>query len=96
MKLKTKILELYNGKYANLSELAQAMGISTGQIGRVRQGKRAINEKSIIRAINAFPNHRLDELFYLESASLSGNTEETTVTTRHKHIIQQYTKLDQP
>ena len=54
------------------------MGISISQIYRVRRGKRHINEKFIVRAINAFPNHRLDELFYLGSASLSG-----------KHIIQQ-------
>ena len=54
------------------------MGISISQIYRVRRGKSHINEKFIIGAINAFPNHRLDELFYLGSASLSG-----------KHIIQQ-------
>lgn len=65
MKLKTKVLELCNGKYTNLSELAQAMGISTSQVYRVRQGKCHINEKFIIGAIDAFPNHRLDELFYL-------------------------------
>jgi len=53
------------------------MGISVSQIYRVRRGKRHINEKFIIGAINAFPNHRLDELFYLGSVSLSGNTEET-------------------
>ena len=94
MKLKTKIFELCNGRYTNLIELAQAMGISASQVYRVRRGKRHINEKFIIGAINAFPNHRLDELFYLESASLSGNTEKTTVTTRHKPIVQQYTKLD--
>jgi len=70
------------------------MGISASQVYRVRQGKRHINEKFIIGAINAFPNRRLDELFYFESASLSGNAEETTVTTRYKHIIQQYAKLE--
>jgi len=94
MKLKTKVFDICNGKYANLSELAQAMGISASQIYRVRQGKRHINEKFTIGAINAFPNHGLDELFYFESALLSANTEETTVTIRHKYIIQQYAKLD--
>ena len=94
MKLKTKIFELCNGKYTNLSDLAQAMGVSVSQVYRVREGKRRINEKFIIGAIKAFPNHRLNELFYFESAPLSGNTEETTATIRHKHIIQQYTKLD--
>ena len=40
--LETKIFELCNGKYANLSELAQAMGISVSQIYRVQHGKRHI------------------------------------------------------
>ena len=65
MKLKTKIFEICNGKYANLSELAHAMGISVSQVYQVRRGKRPINEKFIIGAVDAFPNHRLDELFYL-------------------------------
>jgi len=41
------------------------MGILVSQIYRVRQGKHHINEKFIIAAVNAFPNHRFDELFYL-------------------------------
>ena len=54
------------------------------------EGRQAqYQSKVYYRGDEGFPNHRLDELFYLESASLSGNTEETTVTTRHKHIIQQ-------
>jgi len=80
MRLQTKIFELCNGKYTNLTELARAMGISASQVYRVRQGRRPINEKFIIGTIKAFPNYRLDELFYLGSASLSDNTEETTVT----------------
>ncbi len=43
MKLNPRVFELCNGKYSNLSELAQAMGISVSQIYRVRQGKRPIN-----------------------------------------------------
>jgi transcriptional regulator with XRE-family HTH domain len=65
MQLKTKIFELCNGKYANLSELARAMGISVSQIYRVRQGKRHINEKFIIGAISAFSEYKLDDLFYI-------------------------------
>jgi len=95
MRLQTKIFNLCNGRYATLPQLAQAMGISVSQLYRVQQGKRHINEKFIIGALNAFPNHRFDELFYLGSESLSGNTKETTVNIRYKHMIQQYTKLDQ-
>jgi len=65
MRLKTRVFELCNQKYSNLSELAQAMGISVGQIYRVRQEKRLINEKFIIGAINAFPGCKLGDLFYL-------------------------------
>jgi len=68
------------------------MGISISQIYRVRQGKRRINEKFVIGAINAFPNFRFDELFYLEPASLSGDAESSSVISRHKHMIEQYNK----
>ncbi len=53
-----------NGKYRNLSALAVAMGLSVSQVYRVREGKRGINEKFIVGAKKAFPNSRLDELFY--------------------------------
>ncbi len=65
--LETKIFGFYNGKYTNLSELAKAMGISASQIYRVREGKRNINQKFIIGAIQAFPGHKLDDLFYIVS-----------------------------
>jgi hypothetical protein len=65
MIVKTRIFELCNGNYKNLSELAYAMGISVSQIYRVREGKRNINQKFIVGAIKAFPKYRLDELFYL-------------------------------
>ena len=64
---KTRIFELCDGRYHNLSELAVAMGISVSQIYRVREGKRRINQKFIVGAIKAFPEHRLEELFYLVS-----------------------------
>ena len=74
MIVKTRIFESRNG-YQNLSELAHAMGISVSQIYRVRGGKRQINQKFIIGAIRAFPNHRLDDLFYLipESPAVTSN-----------------------
>ena len=66
MILKTRVFELCPRRYRNLSELAGAMGISVSQIYRVREGKRQINQKFLIGAIKAFPEHKLDELFYLE------------------------------
>ncbi len=65
MKLETKVFQLCNGKYTNLTELAQAMGMSVSQIYRVRQGKRPINQKFIIGAIKAFPGYKLADLFYV-------------------------------
>ena len=56
-----------DGKYQNLSDLARAMGLSVSQVYRVRMGKRGINEKFIVGAKKAFPNHRLDELFYFHT-----------------------------
>ena len=67
MIIKTRIFELRNGSYRNLSELAQAMGISVSQIYRVREGKRSINQKFIVGAIKAFPKHKFEDLFYLTS-----------------------------
>ncbi|OGO00772.1 MAG: hypothetical protein A2Y58_03460 [Chloroflexi bacterium RBG_13_51_52] len=66
MIIKTRVFEMADGKYQNLSDLARAMGLSVSQVYRVRMGKRGINEKFIIGAKKAFPNHRLDELFYFQ------------------------------
>lgn len=65
MELETKIFELYYKKYRNLSDLAQAMGISPSQVYRVREGKRPIHQKFIIGAIKAFPGYELTDLFYV-------------------------------
>ncbi len=67
MELKTRVFELCNGRYMNLSELAQAMGISVSQVYRVRKGQKRINEKFIIGAVKAFPGYNLDGLFYVAS-----------------------------
>jgi len=67
MKLNTRVFELCNGKYRNLIELAQTMGISQDLIYRVRKGERGINQKFIIGAIKAFPGYKLDDLFYVGS-----------------------------
>lgn len=75
MIVRTKIFEMGRRDYRNLAELAQAMEISVSQIYRVREGKRRINQKFIVGAIKAFPNHRLDDLFYLIPDLPGGNNE---------------------
>jgi hypothetical protein len=65
MLVRTKVFELSDENYRNLSELAGAMGISVSQVYRVKEGKRHINQKFIVGAVKAFPGHRLDDLFYL-------------------------------
>jgi len=65
MKLKTRVFKLCNGKYRNLVELAQTMGISTDLIYRVRKGERGIHGRFIIGATRAFPGYKLDDLFYV-------------------------------
>lgn len=84
VRIETNIFELFNGRYRSLSELSEVMGISLSQVCRVKQGKRHINEKFIIGAIKAFPQHKLDELFYLAPESASESSARTKGTTR-KH-----------
>jgi transcriptional regulator with XRE-family HTH domain len=68
MIIKTRIFELDCRHHKNLSDLAQAMGLSVSQVYRVRQGKRPINQKFIIGAMKAFPQYKLDDLFYFAPA----------------------------
>ena len=93
MIIKTRIFELSNGNFRNLSELAHAMDLSVSQVYRVREGKRSINQKFIIGAKKAFPYYRLDDLFYLDEETLIGNKIEPVVTERYHHIVQQYSDL---
>ena len=65
MIVRKRVFELSEGYYRNLTELASAMEISVSQEYRVREGKRQINQKFIVGAMKAFPNHKLDDLFYL-------------------------------
>ncbi len=74
MIVKTRIFELCNGRYRSLSELAGSMGISVSQVYRVREGTRSINQKFIVGAIKAFPERRLEELFYLVPDSADGRS----------------------
>ncbi len=94
MLIKTTIFELCDGKYHNLSELAQAMELSVSQVYRVREGKRQINHKFIIGAKKAFPSYSLDELFYLAPETAESNMLETSVTRRYRHIVRQFNKSD--
>jgi len=80
MIVKTKIFELSHSHYKNLSEVAQAMGISVSQLYRVRQGKRNINQIFIVGAIKAFPGYKFDDLFYFAPESPVDNKTKTTVT----------------
>jgi len=94
MIIKTRVFEMSNGKYHNLSDLAKAMGLSVSQVYRVREGKRGINEKFIIGAKKAFPDSRLDELFYFNSGQSSGNMVEASATSRYNHIVQRFTAIE--
>ena len=89
MIMKTRVFELGNDGYKNLSELAQAMGISVSQVYRVREGKRRINQKFIVGAIKAFPKHKLDDLFYLVP-------ELPTVNNSHHHQHSVTPSTDEP
>ena len=82
MIIKTRVFEMVDGKYHNLSDLARAMGLSVSQVYRVRMGKRGINEKFIVGAKRAFPDHRLDELFYFHPEPATGNLVEASVSGR--------------
>ncbi len=73
MIVKTRVFDLCFTRYRNLSELAQAMGISVSQVYRVSAGERRINQKFIVGAIKAFPNRNLDDLFYLTPDLPAGN-----------------------
>lgn len=87
MKLNTRVFELYKGKYRNLLALAQAMGISTGQIYKVREGQRGINQKFIIGTTKAFPEYSLGDLFYVEGQPVkrSNNLPEFREYARQKY-----------
>ena len=87
MIIKTRVFELANGKFDNLSDLARAMGLSVSQVYRVREGKRGINEKFIIGAKKAFPDSRLDELFYFHSNPVSDDLVETSAARRYNHAM---------
>jgi hypothetical protein len=79
MLLKTRVFDLCPGRYKNLSEMAQAMGISVSQVYRVQDGKRQINCKFITGAIKAFPGCSFDDLFYFVPEMPVGKERRTAV-----------------
>lgn len=80
MLVRTRVFDLCQCRYANLSELAEAMGISVSQVYRVREGKRNINQKFIVGAIKAFPEHKFDDLFYFAPEPLQNSELKTKNT----------------
>jgi len=96
MIIKTKVFDLVDDKFSNLSDLAQTMGISVSQVYRVRTGKRNINQKFITGAVKAFPQYRLDQLFYLALESRANNAEQPSVTTRHRRMVEHYNNSPSP
>ena len=86
MIIRTRVFEMCNGHYRNLSELARAMGLSVSQVYRVREGTRRINQKFIVGAKKAFPSYGLDDLFYLENERFSGLALGTDVTGNYSSV----------
>jgi len=64
-KLKTRVFDIYRGKFKNMTELAKAMGVSPGYIYKVKQGKRGINHQFILGVMSVFPGC-LDDYFYID------------------------------
>jgi len=67
------------------------MGISTGQIYKVREGQRGINQKFIIGATKAFPGYKLDALFYVAPEVKSSNK----LPEFRQYARQKYPELDE-
>ena len=94
MIVRTRIFDFCDGQYKNLTELAHAMEISVSQVYRVREGKRTINQKFIIGAMKAFPEHKLDDLFYLTSSTPTSSISNSNVIRKemvpehHQHTIE--------
>jgi transcriptional regulator with XRE-family HTH domain len=94
MIIRTRVFDIANDKFQNLSELARAMGISVSQVYRVREGKRGINEKFIVGAKMAFPDLRLDELFYFNTDHSPQNVMEISVKRRYHQIVERFNGIN--
>ncbi len=92
MVIKTRIFELYSKKYGSLTELAEAMDLSLSQLYRVRMGTRGINQKFIIGAKKAFPDYKLDDLFYLDNEKPGADSQpDDSLIERYRHIVRSLT-----
>lgn len=89
MIIRTRLFELAKMRYSNLTELAQAMGISVSQVYRVRAGKRNINQKFITGALRAFPQQGIEDLFYLAPETPVTDIQENALN-RHHYMVQQF------
>ncbi len=92
MMIKTRIFQLCDGKFRNLSELAGAMGLSVSQVYRVREGKRSINQKFLVGAKRAFPEYRLDDLFYLDAEASLNDEVVSSAAGRYQYVVAQCKK----
>jgi len=86
MIIRTRIFELCDLRYCDLSEMAHAMRLSTSQVYRVREGKRNINQKFIVGAKKAFPDYRFEDLFYLADEWDNGLMIGTDVTNSYRSV----------
>lgn len=96
MIIKTRLFDLADSKYDNLSDLARTMGISVSQVYRVRTGKRNINQKFITGAIRAFPQYRLDQLFYLALEARADNNEAQSAAAGHGPMAEHFNNSPLP
>jgi len=67
--LKTRVFQLWDEKYQgdnSMPRLAQATGISRAHLYRVRRGDRKITATFIVGVAKAFPEYKLDDLFYVQ------------------------------
>jgi hypothetical protein len=91
MIIRTRVFDIANSRFQNLSELAGAMKISVSQVYRVREGKRGINEKFIVGAKMAFPDLRIDELFYFNGDKpLPKELATPAAAGRYHHIVERF------
>ncbi len=86
MIIKTRIFELCDLRYGNLSEMAHAMGLSVSQVYRAREGKRNISQKFIVGAKKAFPDYSFEGLFYLADEWDNGLKIGTDVTNSYRSV----------
>lgn len=69
------LMRKYNWSQA---DLARAMGVTPATVSRVLSGKRGTGKEVIAGLLKAFPNARLDELFFFEMVSPNDDDKEQT------------------